>query len=351
MPTRREHRKSFTGTSVNHGSLENVKPVTIMGFNNNLGTYVEYKGQVEIELDLLTFGLDCVMEKFYIYQEWVRSGYKALTKYGSLMEWREIPKQPNLNRLFDTFQQLSSIKQTPNSIRYSKTVKYTDDQLGSQIKQFAESYNVSPTNIKVMTEKLRNLDSELEKQADNLLKQIHCAQFNVTCTLNKILRNKMKEDFNITISDFLKGSAVKIGKLDNNTLAFEYKIPKIDNDQLSIYRLTPIPKVHGNGTIEILDTKTPYVAVDNGTDRYFELHDLENCLKLEETRFICKPAKVSTIKHTEDLPCGMAAILNQSSVACTSHLVVRQSLWTTSRTKFLHGDCCKTGVFVCALLC
>lgn len=205
---------------------------------------------------------------------------------------------------------------------------YSTNILRMKINAFMQSDVVSVTNTVALYRGLENLSMEMEHFINNLLEEIKCARLNSICPSNKRTWNDVIKYINYTLSDdYLKGVIVNVGKL-NNDIVFDYKIPEIDKEQFSIYRLTPIPKVHRNGTIEILNIEAPYLAVNNKTDRYFALQDLEDCLKLENNRYLCKPNRVSKVQPTVDLPCGVAAVRNQSTTTCTSHLVVRQSLWT-----------------------
>ncbi|XP_020810680.1 uncharacterized protein LOC110185994 [Drosophila serrata] len=312
--------------SVSYGPFENGNPVTFMGFNNNLGTYIEYKGQARIDLGQHSWRVAYDIEVYYISQELFLNGFKAINKYVILPEWRELAADSNTNTLLDTFHQLSTINDKMTTQLYIN-LNGPWNTLRNQVKEFSENPDGNFTNI-ILFINLRHVASIMERAASRLLEKIKSAQLNNSFPLNTRVLDEIMTEFNITMSDFHKSATIKVGKLNNKTLAFDYKIPKIDSQPFNIYRLTPIPKVHRNGTIEILDTGAPYLAVNNMRDRYFGLHDLKNCLELENNTFICKPPIIYKIKNAEDLPCGVAAVLNQSSSTCTSHLVVRQSLLT-----------------------
>jgi len=99
------------------------------------------------------------------------------------------------------------------------------------------------------------------------------------------------------------------------------------DQKYNLYHLTPIPKLHLNGTIEILDIESPYVGINDELNMYFNLQYMDDCLKMNSNTLVCEPNGIFTISNAE-VSCAIAAIRNQTSTACTSHLDMRNSIWT-----------------------
>ncbi|XP_037709430.1 uncharacterized protein LOC119546886 [Drosophila subpulchrella] len=193
---------------------ESVAPVSVTQFNNNLGTFIEYKAQVITKNGVLKF------HNFYAYQ--------ALEK--NIKSLQELCHGPDLAEYRNTIQNLDTV------------------------------------------------------------------------------------DLENTISDFVR-------------TVYQYTVPSTWDQKFNLYQLTPIPKLHLNGTIEILDIESPYVGINDEQNIYFNLQNLDDCLKMNSNTLVCELNGILTISNAE-VPCALAAIRNQTSTACTSHLVMRNAIWT-----------------------
>lgn len=87
--------------------------MNFLSFDNNLGTYIEYKGQVEINVGFTNFQrVIWRTEEIFIWEELFLSGYKALTKHCKQKSCLEL-EYPSLKEFNDTFDHLSTIDEKP----------------------------------------------------------------------------------------------------------------------------------------------------------------------------------------------------------------------------------------------
>jgi len=69
------------------------------------------------------------------------------------------------------------------------------------------------------------------------------------------------------------------------------------NKKFNLYHLTPIPKLHLNGTIEILDIESPYVGINDELNMYFNLQNLDDCLKMYSNTLVWEPNGILIISN------------------------------------------------------
>jgi len=125
--------------------------------------------------------------------------------------------------------------------------------------------------------------SDLDWRQQTLIREVDCAR---NCTICPSIETiKMVDKFLIThflrntISDFIRTASVTVGKCDK-WIVFQYTMADTWDKKCNLYHLTPIPKLHLNGTIEILDIESPYVGINDELNMYFNLQNLDDCLKM-----------------------------------------------------------------------
>nr|ABA86944.1 Iris-B [Drosophila prostipennis] len=288
-------------------------------FNNNLGTFIEPKGQVVIKTG------DRVMRVFQNVEA-MESDYKYLQGVCHKYYQSQCPKtfNPDLAQFRDTIKKLDTVEVDVKQLssRNFQPHQPVKDILDNALK------NIEGPKGFLFTWIIASLAWKLQSQMELVVLEVACARNNTMCpsyeTIKSIEKTFIGTKF--TISDFINTAAIKVGKFDNY-IVFEYTMPSTSDIKFNLYHLTPIPKVHPNGTIEILDIESPYVSYDK-SKMYFNLQNLDDCLKLDSNTIICDPDKISQINYFKDLPCEVAAIRNQTAKTCTSHLIMRNSIWT-----------------------
>nr|ABA86945.1 Iris-B [Drosophila mimetica] len=298
---------------------KSVNPMYFTEFNNNLGTFIEFKGQVNIKTG--TFEMQ-IRENFQA----MEMDHKYLQDICHKYYQNNCPEplNPDLTEFRETIKNLDTVdgdlKRLP--VRYSLPYQTVKDIIDNML-----IFNIFKGSL--FTWNIARLASDLQSRMELLLRQVACARNNTICLSkesfqyieNAHVHRKFK------ISDFIHTGAVKVGKCDQNVV-FQYTMPSTSDNIFNLYHLTPIPKVHSNGTIEMLDIESPYVGIDDQSKMYFNLQNLNDCLKLNSNTLICHPDEIFDIDYAKDLPCAVAAIRNQTSKTCTSHLIMRNSIWS-----------------------
>nr|ABA86943.1 Iris-B [Drosophila paralutea] len=297
------------------GRSENL--ISFTKFNNNLGTFIEPKGQVVIQTGDLVI-------RFLINVQSLETDYKYLQDFCHEYYQSQCPKpfNPDLTEFRDTIKTLDTVEVDVKQLS-SHPYQPVKDILNNMLK------NIEASKSFLFTWNIARVATDLERQKDLLLDEVACARNNTMCpsyvTIQAI--KKLPIDRNYTIFDFIRSASVKVGKFDRNIL-FEYTMPSTADIKYNLFHLTPIPKVHPNGTIEILDIESPYVGIYDKSKMYFNLQNLDDCLKLNGNTIICDPDEIFHFNLARDLPCAVAAIRNQTSKTCTSHLIMRNSIRT-----------------------
>ncbi|XP_016997794.2 uncharacterized protein Iris [Drosophila takahashii] len=292
--------------------------VSFTKFNNNLGSFIEPKGQVVIKTG------DLVMRVLVNVQS-LETDYKYLQDFCHKYYQSECPKpfNPDLTEFRDTIKSLDTVEEVDVKHLSSHLYQPVKDILNDMLK------NIEASKSYLFTWNIARVATDLERQKELLVREVACARNNTMCpsyiTIQSI--KKLLIDRNYTIFDFIRSASVKVGQFDRYIL-FEYTMPSRVDTKFNLFHLTPIPKVHPNGTIEILDIESPYVGIYGKLKMYFNLQNLDDCLKLNSNTIICEPDEISQINDFKDLPCAVALIENQTSKTCTSHLIMRNSIWT-----------------------
>ncbi|KAH8279709.1 hypothetical protein KR054_002606 [Drosophila jambulina] len=347
--------------------------MTLKAFNNSLGTYVEFAGRAGIAMDDWTIYASFDMKQLFRESAVIKNGYERLkyicetcekkchdslnfklTEFGDTMLYRGLttkayPQDFRLKQLplrdgeiADLLRDKYSVVDSTNNIMGS--VKASIDQLELDIDRM--SYGAMKDSLSIsIAHTLRSLDAHIERTHSALLEALTSAYQRKLTPLILSVQQLESEVLRIkahipagrrllvdqsTASDIYRIASVSAQQLDDNHLIFTIKVPLIDAELFSLYRLTPIPRVE-NGQIEVMDTETPYLAINDHQDRYFPLHTLDDCTELTREKLICRHIPVTYGKGSfPNIPCSLAAIRNQSeaSEACIFRKAEKSSLWT-----------------------
>ncbi|XP_041632959.1 uncharacterized protein [Drosophila kikkawai] len=348
------------------------KVMTLKAFNNSLGTFVEFTGRAAIAMEDWTVYASFDLEQLIRESAFLETGYQSLktycetdnvlcidslylqlTEFGDTMSYqglteRAVPHDFRLkhlpldddeiaNLLRDKYSVVDSTKNIKGSL------KNLLDQLELEIDELLNNHKSNPMSIYYVTDQLSSLAAHIKRSQFALLEALTSANQRKLTPLILSVQQLETEILRIqphipagrrlpvnqsTVSDVYRIASVSVQQLDKNHLVFEIKVPLIDAELFSLYRLTPIPRVQ-NGQIEVMDTETPYLAINNHQDRFFPLQNLGDCIELARERLICRHIQVTFGNGGfQNIPCGLAAIRNQSSGACQFRKVEKSSLWT-----------------------
>ncbi|XP_017063281.2 uncharacterized protein LOC108102654 [Drosophila eugracilis] len=351
-------------TNVNKNYDEN--PMVFKGFNNSLGTFVEYSGRASIAFEDWTiytsFNLDSLLPAIKAFEK-IRTDIADICPYHK----QECPKFFELFKYADTiledgpllmrnstgfkFKRISldedgmtnTFNNTYSTIDSTKNVnvillEHTIDPLSPKEQYGTEAPDwVAPR----LLNELSLLGTQLRRSQEAILEAMHSAhqgklsplvlsieqlQAEISKIYGHLPRGLSLPFDQFSISDIYRIATVILHQLDEQ-MVFEIKVPLIDVEQFNIYRLTPIPRVH-NGSIQLLDTETPYLGINDHLDRFFPLENLDDCIELAAERIICKHNQVTYGNGDDSFACSLAAIRNQSSKVCTFRQVEKSSMWT-----------------------
>lgn len=348
------------------------KVMTLGAFNNSIGTFVEFVGRTAIAMEDWTIYASFDLEEFMREINVIRNSYKSLEKlclenfqicpdflqFGatdfedtsilqrSLIEKAD-PQDFRFNHLPLDEIEIADLLKAKNSVvdittNIKGVVKNGLDQLELNIVR-ATTPEFESWFIYHVVNQLSILEEHVKRTQDAIREALTSAhQRRLTpliLSVQQLEAEILKIQANIppgrrlpvdhsTVSDVYRIASVTAQQLNDSHLVFTIKVPLIDAELFSLYRLTPIPRVE-NGQIEVMDTETPYLAINDHQDRYFPLENLGDCTELASERLLCRHQQVTYGKGSFPIiPCSLAAIRNQSSAACPFRKVEKYSLWT-----------------------
>ncbi|EDV57307.1 uncharacterized protein LOC6541001 [Drosophila erecta] len=316
-------------------------PMAMRGFNNSLGTFVEHTGQAFLATRDWKFCASFNLESLYPAVKLFKKLYKSLV---DICE-RNMHLCPDIQ---DITEFADSILDTNNQLDFKVgRLSLEEENVASKI---GNSSSCIDSSINVINAGLQELDIDFQVVDQNkhylyLLGSIlKSSQNAITEALFSAHQRKLSplvlsinqlqamisrsgrlslEKFSIR-DIYLLASVVPVQW--GNHVVFLITVPLIDAEIFNIYRLTPIPRLN-NDEIQLVDTETPYLGVNDHLDRYFPLQNLDDCIELSEERFVCI-VYITYRTGDDSCACSLAAIRNQSSGACTFRPVAEKSLWT-----------------------
>nr|ABA56488.1 Iris [Drosophila orena] len=321
-------------------------PMAMRGFNNSLGTFVEYSGQAFLASGDWKFCASFNLESLYPAIKLFKKLYKSLVDICQ-METHLCPEILDITEFADSILQ-DVLIDTKNQLdfkvgRLSLGEEDVTSQIGNTSSCIDSSINVVNVGFLELNIDFQDLDqikrhlhllgsrlkssqnaitealvSAHQRKLSPLVLSINQLQANISWTRRLPFEKYSLRDI------YLLASVVPVH--EGNHVVFQITVPLIDAEIFNIYRLTPIPRLN-NDEIQLVDTKTPYLGVNGHLDRYFPLQNLDDCIELGEERFVCTVYITYRIGD-DSWACSLAAIRNQSSGACTFRQVREKSLWT-----------------------
>nr|ABA56486.1 Iris-A [Drosophila lutescens] len=342
---------------------EDESPMTMKGFNNSLGPFVEYSGRASIALEDWTIYASFNLESLFPAMNVFKKVYKSLldncamspTLCRDILEFKEFASPILRDGLIETDDPLVfkikalSLSEDKMANKFMNKSSIIDSTINIQVGPLeldADSPDFEVTDspdwiIEQMKHHLRTLGSQLKRSQDVILEALASAYQRqlspLVLTTNQLEAEMLKIRAHLprarrlpfdqsTISDIYRIASVVPRQLQNH-LVFRISVPLIDVEQFNVYRLTPIPRV-GNGKIQLVETETPYLGISDHLDRYFPLQNLDDCTELAGERFVCGHNQITYGNGDDSFACSLAAIRNQSSEVCTFRQVERSSMWT-----------------------
>nr|ABA60838.1 Iris [Drosophila melanogaster] len=325
-------------------------PMAMRGFNNSLGTFVEYSGQASLASRDWKLCASFNLESLYTAIRAFNGVYKALVDVCDIQrdlcpEILDITKFADsilhdglidLEKALDFRAGRLSLGDDDVSIELGMATSCIDSSINviNVILQepFHEAYE--PENPIMMKPYLYLMGSRLKSAQNAITEAIisaHHGKLSPLVLSMKQLQAKMPPilgdlDGRYTIRNIYLLASV-VPRQRGNHVEFQITVPLLDAEKFNIYRLTPIPRLN-NGEIQLVDTETPYLGINDHMDRYFPLQSLDDCIKLGEERFICRHNHIIYGTGDDSFACSLAAIRNQSSEVCTLRQVKEKSLWT-----------------------
>ncbi|KAJ8708450.1 hypothetical protein PYW07_010575 [Mythimna separata] len=227
----------------------------------------------------------------------------------------------------------------------SKHLNMTDDYLQKLGKSVEENENLNYFNImalttSIITSKLRHIQHMLLDTAINihhghvdtrLLPQSQLFQ-----ELN-IISGQLPQHLSIPVdniqtqlADIYKLLEVK-SRLMDNYFIIEITLPLTGDTQFALYQTIPIPMIT-NGKLDSLKMKTSskYVAVNIRKETYMQLSgsDLEHCIKIEPSTYICSLSTPTRNMRSHQTPCEIGAITNITLSKCMYASETCNNKWT-----------------------
>jgi len=337
--------------------------MTMKGFNNSLGTFVEYSGRASIAFEDWTIYASFNLESLFPAMTVFKKVYKALRDNCEISP-KLCPDIIELIKFSDSILQDGLVDTEDPLVFKVKPFPLGRDDMANEMTN-KSSFIDSSINVHVglveldidspdfeakdstdwfierMKSHLNLLGAQLKRSQDAILEAVisaHQGQLNpLILSIKQLEAEMLKIQARLprgrrlpfdrsTISDIYRVASVIPQQLENH-LIFQISMPLIDVEQFNIYRLTPIPRLD-NGKIQLVDTETPYLGINDHLDRYFPLQNLDDCTELAGERFVCKHNQITYGNGDDSLACSLAAIRNQSSNGCTFRQVDRSSMWT-----------------------
>lgn len=155
------------------------------------------------------------------------------------------------------------------------------------------SYYESRIQLLDLCESIMESYTFIKDELDNILNSITFARLKIihaTVIKPLDLLNSLKEishslkntelpfpiEFS-SISNYLDVIELKAFQLDNR-IVFVLNIPLLEPENYLLYRIYPIPLIDNRTTLlHILSTSTKFIARDDDSISYLQIHDLENC--------------------------------------------------------------------------
>ncbi|XP_017061065.1 uncharacterized protein LOC108101283 [Drosophila ficusphila] len=332
---------------------EDVNPMTMKGFNNSLGTFVEYSGRATIAVEDLNIYASFNLESLLSHFKFFKKGRKIVSDYCL----RNVTGCPNysdealLIGLIDDADDLKDvkIKRLPIGIgKYLNNRPALIDSTGNvHISFFPPLFRLGDEKdytidyINSISNRISLLESQLKSSQDSILEALTSARQKrlspLVLTINQLkeeipkIKAKLPPNRRLpfdetSVSDIYLLASVVPKQLDNQVV-FQITVPLIEVEEFNVYRLTPIPRVV-NGKIQLMDSETLYLGINDHQDRYFPIRDLKDCTELGNERFVCKHNQITHGDGDNRFACSLAAIRGQSSEACTFHQLEQSAQWT-----------------------
>ncbi|KAH8238989.1 hypothetical protein KR038_011632 [Drosophila bunnanda] len=347
--------------------------MTFKTFNNILGTYVEFGGRASVATEDWTIYATLDLKQLLRESAVLKNGYQSLktfcktnncidyvylqlTEFGDTILYQGLTRRADSqdfrlkhlplrdDEIDDLLKDKYSVVDITKNIM--ATVVNPLDQLELDIDRIL-NYHIhndpDTLHISDVAKKLISLDEHIKRSRYALLEALVSAfqqklsplilsvqqlETEVLRILGHIPAGRRLPVDQSTIPDVYRIASVSAHQLGENYLVFAIKVPLIDAELFSLYRLIPIPRVE-NGHIEVMDTETPYLAINDHQDRYFPLQNLDDCTDLSRERLFCRHIHITYGKGSfPSIPCSLAAIRNQSTDACIFREVEQRSLWT-----------------------
>ncbi|XP_016990539.2 uncharacterized protein LOC108052608 [Drosophila rhopaloa] len=326
-------------------------PMTMKGFNNTLGTFVEYTGRADLAFEDLTIYASFNFKSLLLDIQTLKKDYETLS--GICMDNPNMcPKFFDLITFEDTFIKDGMIvtdlsmffkgKSLFEDMNESIIIDSTRNVHQIVLERDSNEGTESPYRyIYGLTNKLNHLGTHLKRTRDAIVEAIVSAQQGrlspLVLSINQLKGEMVKIQADLppgrrlpfdqsTMSNIYRVATVFPQQMDNQVV-FQIKVPLIDVDQFNMYRLTPIPRLD-DGKIQMMDTETPYLCINDHQDRYFPLQNLDGCIELAGERFLCRNNQITYGNAGDSLACSLAAIKNQSSEACIFRQVEESIMWT-----------------------
>ncbi|XP_043659751.1 uncharacterized protein LOC122624292 [Drosophila teissieri] len=319
-------------------------PMAMRGFNNSLGLFVEFAGQaslaskdwefcVSFNLESLDAGIK-VFKK--LYKDLVQICERHVDQCPEILNITQFVDRVLQDGLIDTKNQLDfwvgQLSLGEDDVANSSAC--IDSSINVSLVELDETLDSKEQRLEEWLVHLYLLGNRLQSSQNAITEAIISAHQHklspfvlpINQLQAKISQNRRLPIERFSIRDiYLLASVVPLQW--GNHVVFQVTVPLIDAEIFNIYRLTPIPRLN-NDEIQLVDTESPYLGVNDHLDRYFPLQNLDDCIELGEERFVCRHNHITYTTRDDSCACSLAAIRNQSSGACTFRPVGQKSRWT-----------------------
>lgn len=98
----------------------------------------------------------------------------------------------------------------------------------------------------------------------------------------------------------------------NQRLIFELRIPLLDPEEYRIYKVYPVPTVHGDRMVSLQPT-SPFILINQQQTWYYQMQYLEfrECQEWEDEQHVCKREHAVFNTHEEGRPCEISLLLHE----------------------------------------
>nr|ABA60865.1 Iris [Drosophila mauritiana]ABA60867.1 Iris [Drosophila mauritiana] len=316
-------------------------PMAMRGFNNSLGTFVEYSGQASLASKDWELCASFNLESLYLAIIAFNSVYKDVVDKCERQS-NSCPEIMNITKFADSILH-DGLMDLENALYWMAGRRSSaEDDVGNELRMgtscIDSSINVINVSLQepvqdMMKPRLYFMGNRLKSAQNAITEAIisaHQGKLSPLVLSIKQLQAKMPP-----ILGDLSRSGIRnvyllasvVPRQRGNQWEFQITVPLLDAEKFNIYRLTPIPRLN-NGVIQLVETETPYLGINDHLDRYFPLQNLDDCIKLGAERFVCRHNHIIYGTGDDSFDCSLAAIRNQSSAVCTLRQVEEKSLWT-----------------------